>query len=380
MKKLSILGIFLTLLSVTLTAHAQGFIRGRFIDAASGDGIPEVSITGKWVCAGDHFSYTFTLYDIRTDADGRYSYYDYYYDIYPNSACPISYVTTTFYKPGYQFGDGAIGPDNEIVRLGASLPSLANVSAADYRTDMYAGTTEFNPDHLARLTPRLTAEMITATFGAGMAQITEAATTMPLPTSLAGRSILVRDSQGVERAAELLYVSPSQINYVIPSGLALGPATVKLIGDSGIIRVGFIQLQRVVPGIFTADASGKGPPAAVVQRIKADGTVTYEPVAQFDPAQNKYVPIPIDLGPETDQVFLDLFGTGIRSRTDLSSIKALGFLVGFPEVTYAGPQRIYSGVDQVNIRLPRSLIGLGKLSIDLLVETALSNHVEINIK
>jgi hypothetical protein len=41
-------------------------------------------------------------------------------------------------------------------------------------------------------------------------------------------------------------------------------------------------------------------------RIKADGSQSYEPVAQFDTAQKDFVPPPLDLGPETNQVYLVL--------------------------------------------------------------------------
>jgi uncharacterized protein (TIGR03437 family) len=45
-----------------------------------------------------------------------------------------------------------------------------------------------------------------------------AAASTPLPTELAG--VRVRDALGVERLAPLFFVSPSQINYLMPAGAA----------------------------------------------------------------------------------------------------------------------------------------------------------------
>lgn len=38
----------------------------------------------------------------------------------------------------------------------------------------------------------------------------------------------------------------------------------------------------VAPALFTADASGRGLAAALVLRIKADNSQSFEPVARFD--------------------------------------------------------------------------------------------------
>ena len=48
-----------------------------------------------------------------------------------------------------------------------------------------------------------------------------------------------------------------------------------------------------------------------------------EPLARYDTAQNRFVAVPIDLGPEGDQVFLSLFGTGWRFRSAESAVQAL---------------------------------------------------------
>src|SRR5205823_154648 len=109
------------------------------------------------------------------------------------------------------------------------------------------------------------------------------------------------------------FVSPTQVNYQIPVETATGAATVTIRSGDGTVSIGVAQIAVVVPGLFAANANGQGVAAAVALRVKADGSQSYEAVAQFDPAQNKFISRPLDLGPEGDQVFLLLLGTGIRS-------------------------------------------------------------------
>jgi len=85
---------------------------------------------------------------------------------------------------------------------------------------------------------------------------------------------------------------------------------------------------------------------------------------------------PIDLGPETDQVFLLLFGTGIRGGTN-ASIKIGGVDA---EVAYAGAQGGLVGLDQVNVKLPRALIGRGEVDLVLTVDGKAANNVRVRIK
>ncbi len=50
------------------------------------------------------------------------------------------------------------------------------------------------------------------------------------------------------------------------------------------------------------------------------------------------------------------------------------------EVLYAGPQGGFAGLDQVNLRIPRSLIGVGETNLVLTVDGKVVNTVRINIK
>jgi uncharacterized protein (TIGR03437 family) len=224
----------------------------------------------------------------------------------------------------------------------------------------------------------LAVEAIGAIFGSNLASSVQVAGALPLPTSLAGTVVKVRDSFGVERLAPLFFVSSGQINYQIPAGTTAGNATVTVSSLSGFVSTGSMRIVSVAPGLFSANANGQGVAAAVVLRIRADGSQSFEPVSQFNAAQNRFVPTPIDLGAESDQVFLVLYGTGVRFRSDLSAVTAT---IGgaSSEALFAGAAPGFVGLDQVNLRLPRSLAGRGVVDIELRVNGLLANTVQVSV-
>lgn len=252
--------------------------------------------------------------------------------------------------------------DGIYATISAAPTALASVSAASFRAN-------------AELAP----ESIVAAFGTGLATATQSASAQPLPTLLAGTRVVVRDSAGVEREAPLFFVSPTQINYQIPLSTAAGNATVTATSGNGSLSLGNVTISAVAPGLFAANASGQGLAAAVVLRIKGDGTQTFEPVVEFNATTGQFVARPIDLGAATDQVFLLLYGTGIRQRSSLATATAL---IGgtSASVTFAGAQGDFAGLDQVNLLLPRSLAGRGEVEIALTVDSKAANPVRVVVR
>jgi uncharacterized protein (TIGR03437 family) len=225
----------------------------------------------------------------------------------------------------------------------------------------------------------LAPDSIASLFGAGMASVTRTADGLPLPTTISGSQVVVRDAAGVARPAPLFFVSPTQINLLIPAGTATGVATVKAVLNDGFVAGGLATITNVAPALFTANASGRGVAAAVVLRVRSDGMQIYEPVARFDPAQNIFVPIPIDLGPEGDQVYLILYGTGFRYRSSLANVTITigGAAIG---ALYAGGAPGLEGLDQVNALLPRSLMGRGEVDVGLTVDGKTANAGRVSVK
>jgi uncharacterized protein (TIGR03437 family) len=212
-----------------------------------------------------------------------------------------------------------------------------------------------------------------------MATTTQSAGSRPLPTELDGTRIIIKDSAGIERVAPLFFVSPTQINYQLPAGLATGSATATVMSGFGSSSVGTIQIVDIAPGLFSAESTGKGFAAAVALRVKDDGTLIYEPVVIFDQTQNKFLAVPIDLSQPREQVFLILFGTGLRARSSLAAVTAA---VGGMncEVIYAGPQNDFVGLDQINVRLLPSLIGKGEVDVAVTVDGQTTNVLKVKVK
>ncbi len=230
----------------------------------------------------------------------------------------------------------------------------------------------------ATFSSKVAAESIVAGFGTVLAMSRASTTASPLPTSLAGTTVRLRDSAGTTRDAPLFFVSPTQVNYQIAQGLQFGPVTVTITNSAGQASVGNIVLERVAPGLFTANGNGMGPAAAAVLRVKPNGAQSYEPVVRLDAAAGKFVTVPIDLSNANDQVFLLLFGTGLRFRSALSAVSVT---VGgtAQQVTFADKQGGQVGLDQINVRLS-GLAGRGEVDAVAIVDGQRSNVVRVNIK
>jgi uncharacterized protein (TIGR03437 family) len=100
-----------------------------------------------------------------------------------------------------------------------------------------------------------------------------------------------------------------------------------------------------------------------------------QPVYQI--ASGSVIPLPIDLGPSTEQVYLEMYGTGIRNA------KSVTVTVGSLSVPvlYAGAAPGFAGEDQVNIGpLPQSLAGKGSVNILLTADGQAANTVNVTIQ
>ena len=222
-------------------------------------------------------------------------------------------------------------------------------------------------------------EGIVSVFAEDFGARAESAQTTPLPKELGETKVFVTDANMVERTAPLFFVSPTQINYLIPEGTVAGEAKVVIANKGKVVSTGTMKVAEMAPAFFTANADGKGAPAAYAVRVKADHSQVSEAVAEYDSVQKKFVPSPINLGPQDEQIFLVLFGTGIRYYSSMNNVKAT--IAGVEaEVHYAGPQGQYVGLDQVNIRVPRSALVSGEMDLVLSVDGMKSNPVRVHIR
>jgi uncharacterized protein (TIGR03437 family) len=247
---------------------------------------------------------------------------------------------------GAELADGSI--DAKFIEVGhgpagasfLAFAPVSSVNAGSYQTEASASA-------------------IVAAFGANMAQRVETARTLPLPTTLGGVSVLIDG-----RPAGLFFVSPNQVNYQAPDGMLPGSAQVTVMRDGNVVAQGSLNLGNVAPSLFTANANGQGVPAGVLLRIKANGQQTYEPLARFDAASNRFVPVTITRQPG-DRLFLVLYGNGMRGAEDSDGNAANGFAenvqatIGSANapVIFAGSISGFAGLEQINLEIPAGVTG-----------------------
>ena len=217
---------------------------------------------------------------------------------------------------------------------------------------------------------------IAAIFGANLTTTTQSSTTQPPPQSLGGTSVTVKDSAAVSRPAAIYFVSPGQINFVLPDATAPGTASVTVhnVGAADITLAA--DVRAVAPALFSADATGKGAAAAIGIMVSIGGTQSQIPV--FSCNASGCTTVPIRLGVDTP-IYLSLYGTGIRNLSSLANVRCTIGGVSVP-VQYAGPQTQFAGLDQVNVPVTLNLRGLGEVDVVLTADGQVSNAVRVNVQ
>jgi uncharacterized protein (TIGR03437 family) len=260
---------------------------------------------------------------------------------------------------------GGIGVNETVSALAAPanyVPTLAQVGIVAANSASF-DTTALAPDMLASL------------FGTFTTQNGQNATAsgMPLPTTLGGVKVTVNGTD-----AGLFFVSPTQINFMVPANLTEGSATLVVTNSDGTLRSGTVTIKRASPGLFTLQASGRGTLAGVAT---PDG-VTYQAITNPDGSER-----PVSAGTAQNPNWIVVFGTGIRNAPSFSPNDGDGVaeavtatIQGIPAtVTYAGRSNDLPGLDQVNVIIPPQLAGAGQVTLRLTVNGAPSNPVTFTV-
>ncbi|HEV8146019.1 MAG TPA: hypothetical protein VGP79_06545 [Bryobacteraceae bacterium] len=181
-------------------------------------------------------------------------------------------------------------------------------------------------------------------------------------------AISITDSRGIERQARVSFFNKFQANYNIPPGTAIGIATLTIKTSTGVNSTGRLKIESLGPGLF----------GAVLIVRNQDGVQTVTPATEsIDVAQGVggRPSGTIDLSGDGD-VFLILFGTGLRFRSALANVRVTIAGIDVP-VEYAGAQGQFDGLDQVNLRLPKSLKGIGDATLVLTVDGFAANAMHL---
>jgi uncharacterized protein (TIGR03437 family) len=190
------------------------------------------------------------------------------------------------------------------------------------------------------------------------------------------------------KAAQLISVSPAQVNFLVPSGLASGTTEVIVTSDAGYVSRGTTTIAALAPALFSVSGNGTG--AGVV----------------LNAATGRQGPFD-DLTPEnfgTDKrTRLMLMATGISGgsvpNTNVNNDIHLGngVLENYAEsvavearvpdgrvfllpVEFAGRQNMWGGLDQINIVLVSELKSVGTVTLTLIVGDQRSNSTTISMR
>ncbi len=208
-------------------------------------------------------------------------------------------------------------------------------------------------------------DSIVVTFGTALTSTTATAPAGPWPVTLGGIQVRVIDARNVTRPAPLYYVSPTQVMYLIPTGTASGTATIQI----GLQQT-TVEVAATAPGIYTANQNGKGVASATYLRIRPNGTRTEGLL--FDPNTLAETGVP---GAAGDQIYLILYGTGLRGGTATAT-------VGDVAVPVAGPvkQGQYDGLDQINLGPLPLKVGTGQKQIVIRQGDNLANITTVTFR
>jgi uncharacterized protein (TIGR03437 family) len=241
-------------------------------------------------------------------------------------------------------------------------------------------------------------ESIASAFGTDLAPGAEAAAVTPLPTVLQGTSVTIIDSAGQSHLCPLFYMSPGQINFLVPPEVALGTATIQVAPAAAALRApganqstktGELEIAAVSTGLFTVTELNWM--SGFILRVDADGTQTYLPTVELND-DGEVVPVPVEMSPggdETAEFYAILYGTGNRGSGNLETVRtyigldeSVGDDIDLIPTFFNGPQGDFVGLDQTNagpISRAMEWFGGGDRPLALEVDGDFSNLAWINV-
>lgn len=190
---------------------------------------------------------------------------------------------------------------------------------------------------------------LASVFGKDLATRTESATGPDLPTKLANVEVEFRrkgSSSGTK--ARLLFVSPQQINLVVPDQVSDGLYSVRVL-QGGRFLEAFTPVESSAPGLFYSETDKGRFAAATLLRVRSDGSRSVESLLAVDSSGNS-VPVPLKMGAPDEKLYLSFYGTGVRDQEISLFIDAKKY-----PVLFSGPQGSMPGFEQINVDVPAAL-------------------------
>jgi uncharacterized repeat protein (TIGR01451 family) len=166
------------------------------------------------------------------------------------------------------------------------------------------------------------------------------------PTSVAGTRVTVNG-----RATQIFFVSPTQINFLVPPQTEIGSAEVVVTNAEDFPSRNTVTTLRAAPGIFTRTGDGIG------EGLILNGDTLQE--GPFDPTSGN--------------LHLSIFATGVRNAA-VTTVSIGGRTLNAESVL---PSTTMPGLDEVHVQVPADLRGAGTVNLSLNCDGRDSNPVTV---
>ena len=166
-----------------------------------------------------------------------------------------------------------------------------------------------------------------------------------LPFAVAGTTISVNN-----QLASIFSVSPEEVVFVVPAGLANGPAQFLVTNAEGLSSMAEATISTTAPGLFTVAGDGRGEAVA----LNSDTLVR----GPFDPSSGT--------------LRLTLFATGAAKASNVSAT-----INGRQVVVETIAQSRLIGFDEIHVIVPAELRGAGTCTVIVTADGVQSNAVSI---
>jgi len=164
------------------------------------------------------------------------------------------------------------------------------------------------------------------------------------PTTVGGTTVTVNS-----QPAQIFYVSPTEVHFHVPVATALGTAEVVVTNSDGFQSRGSVVVLRAAPGVFTKSGDGLG-----------EGMILDADTLQ---------PGPFD--PSSGNLRLIIFTTGVRNYSSLS-VSAGSRTLALESIVSSSTM---PGLDEIHVRVPADLRGVGKVDLIVTADGRESNPV-----
>lgn len=153
------------------------------------------------------------------------------------------------------------------------------------------------------------------------------------------------------RPAQIFYVSPTQVNFLVPAATEIGAAEVIVTNQDGFPNRVTLPTSRAAPGLFTFNGDGLG-----------DGVILNADSLQTGP-----------FDPSAGNLRLIVFATGVRNGAQVSA-DAGGRALDIESIV-SSPNM--PGLDEIHVAVPADLRGAGAVDLVLRVDGRDSNPVAV---